>query len=72
MWTKSVINFLGIGIFSSSIFATILPTKGQILIQGRNLSGKLNYNYDNPIVPIYNRLPGLDINSFNLETDIGK
>ena len=42
------------------------------MIQGGNLSGNLNYNYDNPIVPVFNGLTGLDVNSFNLETDIGR
>ncbi|MEI6443409.1 MAG: hypothetical protein WCO29_09880 [Nostocales cyanobacterium ELA583] len=72
MWTKSISNILGIGIFSSCIFAISLPTQAQVLIQGGNLSGNLNYDYNNPIVPIYNGLTGLDINSFNLETDIGR
>ncbi|MDP5018931.1 MAG: hypothetical protein NWQ43_16785 [Dolichospermum sp.] len=72
MRTKFSSNILGMGIFSSYILAASLPAQGQIMIQGGNLSGNLNYNYDNPIVPIANRFTGLDINSFNLETDIGR
>jgi len=74
MWTKSISNILGMGIFSSCILAAVLPVQAQIMIQGGNgnLSANLNYDYNNPIVPIVNRLTGLDINSFNLETDIGR
>ena len=72
MWNKSISNILGMGIFGSCFLAANLPVQGQIMIQGGNLSGNLNYNYDNPIVPIANRFTGLDINSFNLETDIGR
>lgn len=72
MWTKSISNILKMGIFSSCFLAANLPVQGEIMIQGGNLSGNLNYNYDNPIVPIANRFTGLDINSFNLETDIGR
>ena len=72
MWTKSISNILGMGIFGSCFLAANLPVQGQIMIQGGNLSGNLNYNYDNPIVPVFNGLTGLDVNSFNLETDIGR
>ncbi len=72
MRTKFISNILGMGIFSSYILAASLPAQAQIMIQGGNLSGNLNYNYDNPIVPIANRFTGLDVNSFNLETDIGR
>jgi hypothetical protein len=72
MWTKFISNILGIGIFSGCILATNSPIQAQNLIQGSNLSGNLNYNYDNPIVPITNIFTGLDINSFNLETELGR
>ena len=72
MWTKFISNILGMGIFSSCILAAVLPVQAQIMIQGSNLSGNLNYDYNNPIVPIFNRLTGLNVNSFNLETDIGR
>ncbi|MBS3028957.1 MAG: hypothetical protein HCA25_18265 [Dolichospermum sp. DET50] len=72
MWIKSIKNILGMGIFGSCFLAASLPVQAQIMIQGGNLSGNLNYDYNNPIVPIYNGLTGLDINSFNLETDIGR
>ncbi len=72
MWTKSINKILRIGIFSSCILLASLPIQAQILIQGGNLSGNLNYDYDNPLVPIYNGLSSLDINSFNLETEIGR
>ena len=55
MWTKSISNILGMGIFGSCFLAANLPVQGEIMIQGGNLSGNLNYNYDNPIVPIANR-----------------
>jgi hypothetical protein len=74
MWTKFISNIvgIGIGIVSGCILATSSPIQAQILIPGNNLSGNLNYNYDNPIVPITNRFTGLDINSFNLEPELGR
>ncbi|MEI6371365.1 MAG: hypothetical protein WCO49_16910, partial [Nostocales cyanobacterium ELA608] len=60
MWTKFISNILGMGIFSSCILAAVLPVQAQIMIQGSNLSGNLNYDYNNPIVPIFNRLTGLN------------